>query len=497
MPVCDKHLHVELNSDFSLPDYKSEIRRLLWTRACVIPPSEYVGNGSATLSGEIQYKILYLGADGGLYSATLSDSYSIDAPFEFNAHSVNTDDVCVFAFCLTDSVNTRVLGPRRLNIRSRVSCRALALSPAIYTPELIGVHNAASIENLIFESPALSALKCVGDPISVTDHITLEAGFDNARIIDTTASAFVSECSTVQDKINIKGDVLLKILYCNDAESEHPLMINKRLPFSATVYCEGVSASFECAAHCFISDESFTVEENGIDVEFALTPCAIAQKVINVPYIADAYSTERATVTSTAEMSVMHPAKCFNGNLTQNDVFSLDEAKISHDAKIVDVCGKVTPTLLSLENGRLVLTGSCDYQVVYYLDGEYSVRPLSAPLRYEIDCKGAAEPSELYYGTQVSIAAERARSDGERLYIDSELCVCCFAQASTQISYLKDMSFGDRHAKTSGELVLCFPERDADVWSVAKLYGESQRKIRLQNSIAEGETCIKKKFIVI
>ena len=63
--------------------------------------------------------------------------------------------------------------------------------------------------------------------------------------------------------------------------------------------------------------------------------------------------------------------------------------------------------------------------------------------------------------------------------------------------FWKDMSFGDRHAKTSGELVLCFPERDADVWSVAKLYGESQRKIRLQNSIAEGETCIKKKFIVI
>ena len=28
MPICDEVLHTEINSDFTLPDYKSEIRKL-------------------------------------------------------------------------------------------------------------------------------------------------------------------------------------------------------------------------------------------------------------------------------------------------------------------------------------------------------------------------------------------------------------------------------------------------------------------------------------
>ncbi len=498
MPVCDKHLSVEVNSDFSLPDYKSEIRRLLWTRVNVLPPSEYIGNGSAELSGEIVCKILYLGADGALYDATLNDTYSINAPFEFNAHNVNTDDVSVIPFCHLDTVNTRVLGPRKINVRTRVSYRAMALSPAIYMPELIGAHNAASIENLIYEVDSLNTKKCISDPLTLNDHISLDTALDSVRIVDASTSVFVSECVSSTDKISIKGDVLLKLLYCNDAESEHPMVMNRRLPFSATVYCDGISNGFECSAHGFVSDEVLNVEETGISVELNVTLCAVAQKNERVPYIADAYSTERATEAATSEMRVMNAVKCFNGSLTQNEALTLDEAKLSPDAKIIDVCGKVNASELTHEGGKLILKGSCDYQVVYYLDGEYSVRPLTSPMRYEFDCRGAdVDTDALNWSAQASIAAERARSDGERLYIDSELNICCFVQGDSKISWLKEMTFGEKLKKTSGELVLCFPKKNTDIWSVAKLYGESQRRIRTQNSIPEGEDTVKNKYLVI
>ena len=42
MPVCDKHLSSELNSDFTLPDYKCEIIRLLSVVASVVPPAQYI-----------------------------------------------------------------------------------------------------------------------------------------------------------------------------------------------------------------------------------------------------------------------------------------------------------------------------------------------------------------------------------------------------------------------------------------------------------------------
>ena len=90
MPVCDKHLSTELNSDFTLPDYQSEIKRLLSTRVTLSSPNEYVGNSNAMAEGALTYRVIYLGVDGKLYCATLEDKYSFSAPLEFTADFVNT-----------------------------------------------------------------------------------------------------------------------------------------------------------------------------------------------------------------------------------------------------------------------------------------------------------------------------------------------------------------------------------------------------------------------
>ena len=78
MPVCDGVFHSEISSDFTLPDYKSEIRKLLSTKVKILPPRQYIGNKNANAEGEIIYKILYVSTDGLLYSATLSDKYSFN-----------------------------------------------------------------------------------------------------------------------------------------------------------------------------------------------------------------------------------------------------------------------------------------------------------------------------------------------------------------------------------------------------------------------------------
>ena len=99
MPVCDRHLSTELNSDFTLPDYQSEIKRLLSTRVTLSTPNEYVGNSNTVAEGALTYRVIYLGVDGKLYCATLEDKYSFSAPLEFTADFVNTDDVTLLPLC--------------------------------------------------------------------------------------------------------------------------------------------------------------------------------------------------------------------------------------------------------------------------------------------------------------------------------------------------------------------------------------------------------------
>ena len=59
MPVCDGVFHSEISSDFTLPDYKSEIRKLLSSKAKILPPRQYIGNKNAqVIAHEIKKALL-------------------------------------------------------------------------------------------------------------------------------------------------------------------------------------------------------------------------------------------------------------------------------------------------------------------------------------------------------------------------------------------------------------------------------------------------------
>ena len=498
MPVCNKHVLLEVNSDFSLPDYQSEIKRLLSTRVCIIPASEYIGNGDAELTGEIIYKILYLGADGKIYSVSLTDKYSANLPLEFNSHSVNTDDVVLFTSLQNESVNTRVLGPRKLNVKSKLSCRALALSPALHSPSMSGIYNDSCIENRIFETESIFTKKCIGEPQTLTDFIPLDSQIDNVRIIDSACAVVINECVPSGDKVNVNGETLVKIAYCNDAESDHPLSYLRKLPFSSQIYCDGITNAFECSARGFVLEDQVNIDENGIAIELSVSVSVFAQKNESVPYIADSYSTEKAVECTYSDLNVMSALRASNSSLTQNEVFSLNELKISPDAKLIDVCGRAKVNELTKENGRLALKGECMYQVIYYLDNEYSSREITAPFRYELDSRcDTPDTNACHWFAEVNLCSARARHDGERLFVDSELNFAFLILTQGNVEILNDMVFEEKLSKTPGELIICYPDKNATVWEIAKKYGESSRKIKSRNSLSDSEETIKKKFLII
>ena len=95
VPICDRQTVTELSSDFSLPDYQPQIKRLLRVSATVSPPDHYVGSGRAELSGTVDYSILYSGNDGALYCATERADYQLSVPVEMGADiDLNEGVVC-------------------------------------------------------------------------------------------------------------------------------------------------------------------------------------------------------------------------------------------------------------------------------------------------------------------------------------------------------------------------------------------------------------------
>ena len=497
-PVCNRILSTEVSSDFSLPDYKSEMRKLLSTKVKLMPPKKYVGNGAATVEGELIYKILYVGADGSPYCATLSDKYRFDADLDFNEHSLNSDEVFFDCFCECESVSTHVLGPRKINLKSKLSCKVLALSPAIYSPELVGEHDGATVENRVLECSSILLKSCESEPISLSDLISIDPQIDNIRIIETSTRVMVSECAPSTNALHVRGEVYAKILYCNDAQSDEALCFFRKLPFSTSIPCEGVGNSFECCAYGTVTDESFRIEENGISIELLLTLCAELYKNVPTPYVYDAFSTERVCENESAEVEYLSFVKALCGNLTQSESFSLSELKIDPDAKIIDADAKAHVDSMSIEKGKALLLGECHYHLLLCNDGEYWSCDVSAPLRYEMDMRAiSSEISPELLCAKPEVLSVRSRCDGERIFLDCELNFCISILAKSKIKALKKVTFGEKLQKAKGKMTLCYPHTNASLWDIAKQYGEPLEKLRMQNSIGEDHDISKKKFLVI
>jgi hypothetical protein len=115
-----------------------------------------------------------------------------------------------------------------------------------------------------------------------------------------------------------------------------------------------------------------------------------------------------------------------------------------------------------------------------------------------VDCKGDFdENSPLKWDIKLNVPVSKARCDLENLHIDCELAFDISIRKEQNINLLSEMSFGESRQNTDNELVLCYPERDASLWSIAKHYGKEIEKIKKNNSLHEENGAIKRRFLIV
>ena len=144
---------------------------------------------------------------------------------------------------------------------------------------------------------------------------------------------------------------------------------------------------------------------------------------------------------------------------------------------------------VNYEKGKLIFWGECNYQLVCLTNGEYSVCELSSPIKYELDQRNAANETEikLIFGL-VNVASTKARCDGERIFIDSELNFCISTKSQYKISSLKGMTLGEKFSHPKGCMTLCYPKNNLSLWDIAKKYGVKPQKLREKNKVKALET---------
>ncbi len=481
VPINEKTTTADLSSDFTLPDYQPEIKRLLKVGANVLPPSKYIGDSECELSGSIDYYVSYIGSDNQIYCAPLSTEYKISVPMDKN--ELTLVNMTADAEITPESVGGRVTSPRKLNVKCRLKARARMYGDM----PIDGSYMSMSADNqvLMGRDEVTRRVFTQSEMIRLGDEL-IGSRDDEVRVISADGHILIGEVSCANGAVNVKGELYLKLIMCREPDGL-PYTTLRRLPFSNTSSIEGADGGCEANAKGSICELNISVDEDriGIDVGVILEISLCKQE--KAIYVKDLYSTTHKTECSYKEIPTLRQGRAFNSNFTQSDSMTLEEAGLTPDNRIIDVTGYAYPESAVLEGGKWVFTGKCKFSVLSEKSGEYSNTELELPYKFSLDSKQRDNESSYASATAEMISA-RARLDGERIGIDAELMLCGVISAPQKVEMLDGVSFGEESERSCGEYVICYPSRTDDLWSIAKRYGRTVSALVGANKLTPTDT---------
>lgn len=489
-PLMARPVTAELADDFSLPDYKPEIRRMIGITATVSPAAHYLSPGHAEFAGPVRYSILYEGSDGGMWSADLPSEYDLDLTLD-NDPTFEPDGMTAYADVVCESVTVRVTAPRRLSVRARLRADAVVLGMRRLDETVSGAAGLAADDLKRLEGSAETAeiLRATNDPAEYTDtFLPDDGGSGEVRVICCRAEPLVGEVSATVEGVSVRGELYITVLLCRDPEGARPFAVTRRIPFAETVATDRApERGASCRAWGCVTSASAEPNENGeIVATVGLALTAEVASAVTVPYTRDVYSTKCESTVVMRESDAAAVKKCMNANVTVSGGEELAALGLDSGIRIVDATANVLADSVECrtDGGRAVLTGKMRVRVVADNGAEIMGKDFDMPFRYETDLPGdGAFVGGGYSEWTVSAPVCRARPDGERLSADCELAVSARFCGRVKLPSVAEVKVGDARAPRNGCMTVCYPTADDSLWSVAKRYGADAAVLAASNGL--------------
>lgn len=472
IPICERKATLESTGDFTLPDYQPEIRRVLAVTPTVLPPAKYVGGAGIELSGNVDYSVLYVGADGGLYSMPLSSEYHLTLPVEGGSEVDFGAGVTVWSDVASENVLARVTSPRKLSLRCRLRALVRAYGKMLMEERRVG--DATSEQLFRRTAVARNLSVCSG----LSDVISLSCEFsgvgEDARIVSAEGIPTVTDLHIDSDeKVTASGEMTLKLLVARENGAIETL--TRSLPFSGEVELEGIDSEYECRATATMSELSVEVAEGGrilCSPSLLLDVRGMAER--EVSYTKDLFSSAQDCLCERETYRLPIALRCERRNFSQSERIPLAEVAFPEGAVIHDAWGQVLFESCEQVGQKYVLTGESRYTLLCEKDGEFSTVELPLPLRYETE---GGEESPESFACVGRVLLCRARAEGEVLCLDAEIAVAADFCGTEEIEVVREVRFGEPLCERGSCMTVYYPSADEDVWTVAKKYHVAPEKI--------------------
>ncbi len=495
---CDTVITHDVSEEFTLPDYVCEVRRVLLTRAQVLPESKYIsdtqGGTRLDFGGTVTYSVIYTDDEGKLCSTPLSSSYEASATLKCQGGDILVDTIA-------DNVTTRVNAPRRLTVKTRLKSRILGFESRDFVEQIEGKSSADElfIERLTKNVESLSVASGSLQGIRMSEKFDTGSK-KSLRPVLCDAISYLDEVRASNGGVSCRGSAIVKCLCESDGEL---VQLSRALPIYEEVELEGALQGDMARAEIRCVSLSISSEENddGCELFFDLSCEIDAQAYRNTESIltADCYSTKNDMDTSYKTIDIYSAVKCQNGSMTFNDSIKRKSKDIVEiiDTPLECICEKCEiKGERAIIHGRLLASVIGKGEEKENGECEYLCENHELPFKYEIPLDKECENP--IFRVHIECALTSARYADDKLHLVAELYPCVEIFDKTSESVLDSASIKkDKEFRESASCIRAYFPKDGDVlWEIAKRYHTSRNKIVEQNSL-DGDSLDNIKSLII
>ncbi len=473
-----------LQTDFTLPDYCPDIGKILKCRATPRITVRTLTASSLEIEGITRIDVIYLdGRDKHIRSCDHEIPFSASIPFsDYPEKAEQKLEVKV------EYVNCRAISQRRVDIRGAISIRTKIT--ARKNTEILSDAQGAGIR---LRRKSFDISSCIGHiqtPFTISEALELASGKPPiASVIRSSAYIKAAECKAIANKLIIKGEAILRIVYTTEPDGGVESM-EYSLPFNQFIDMQGVNDS--CISDCSVNVTSLEInlrtDSDGeyrrinADIRAVADVSSYIQHEITV--VCDAYSVDCEL---RAERQFL-PLEKFLGNFSIKNTAALNIEFEKEISRILDIWCEPGDFTSAVRGNSIAVSGNitlCAIAGCTDDDKEYSERTVkfecTIPMNEAVH-EGNANISVYIQNCSYTMAGASV------IAVKCEIECNASVRESVKIACITDIEPDETKVKNHTEepaLVVYYASSGEELWDIAREHNASVETIKTENDLNE------------
>lgn len=472
-----------IEGDVIVPDSLPDVSNILFSDAFPIVEDYLVNSGQITISGNVEFNIIYTTEENPNELLRISTSI----PFKNSFSVPNLDADAKISLRLSpEKVSSLILNGRKISISAELGLSLTYSAPM----EITYVELPSDIETL----QTMKSNKCVclfkdsqKKTTTVRDTAMLETSMPSIKEIIKYDASLQNEESVISDnKVAVKGEILLKIYYTSE-DSHNINMFEMILPYSDITDTQDTSGDSCIEVFSNVNSVSLKMLPDSDEMMRIIEADVVVSSLINIfenlslELVDDAYDIE-SNLTSKMETfnyecctSIINEDIAFKGTITIPE---------DNDIKVLASFGKVKSASLQKESDKTMLNGTIEVTSLYFVPETNQINSISI----DMPITHILSSDDLAVLKNITVRdTTLSQLDNDKFEVKINLSVSGKARKNCSVDILTEISESDDMAKKAPGITIYYTKPGDTLWTIAKKFSTTVQNIADMNSLENAD----------